>query len=807
MERLEATSELQSRLSSLSFSSFPGITSKQCDNQPLDRLQITDLSQTCTLPKTQADMDDTKEDAAQHTEGNEEAPAELALGEGGEENNSAGSCQLSAEMKAQMPPLQPPTTWTSAAVKELKAKLRAEEDSVVTVYRGDIMTVHVPTVPEAKKVCWEFATDGYDIGFGIYFDWTPVTSRSITVHISESSDDEDEEEELEGPVSNGDIEKGSKTQTNSNLAEILPVYRQDSHLSVNGGSHEFPVPGVRFSELVFGVDQSDGTYRSLRLNQSCGDGLFFKLLDKETVKQHGEAEFLRAVVPAKASRRCYQVHVPLPLPKHLVIFGLGEWKCSETTISVDVVVSAEVPSQNIGTLSTTARCLTWEGDWSTDLAAVAAEKGRRGVYGKIVLTMRGEEQETESVFSSTPLVQRKCLFPDQQNTTDLSCTVHESTANDTITASSSHLGDISYAEIQVNKVDTSDSTLENKPVWPTDKTPRRTVISKRGHLTWSSEDMDSLTEDIDQASTPKKRRLSRLNSQEEMTVQIKNDNREDNDFWFPMNSSASGPVPPCARGHTATYDPDSKSVFVYGGLRESHRYSELYILNTLTWKWKLVTAKGNVPKLAYHSAAFYKKELFVFGGVQPSHSSEDKSCSNALYIFNPEFELWYQPIVEGDRPWPRFGHSATLMAQKLMIFGGRKTATYLNDLHILDLGFMEYTAVKCGNMPPLPRGFHAALPVSDNRILVSGGCSAVGALQDLHIFNTDSNMWSSVASPPLCAKPRAGHSIISLGCSFPTDDEKHEPTKSTLLVFGGSDCCGNFFNDTLRCTVEIPADK
>lgn len=36
-----------------------------------------------------------------HIEGNEEAPAELALGEGGEENSSAGSCQLSAEMKGE----------------------------------------------------------------------------------------------------------------------------------------------------------------------------------------------------------------------------------------------------------------------------------------------------------------------------------------------------------------------------------------------------------------------------------------------------------------------------------------------------------------------------------------------------------------------------------------------------------------------------------------------------------------------------------------------------------------------------------
>ncbi|XP_037652338.1 protein TMED8 isoform X1 [Sebastes umbrosus] len=246
MERLEATSELQSRLSSLSFSSFPGITSKQSDIRPLDRLQNTDLSQSCTQSTNQADMDETKEDSGQQSEfeDNAVAPAEVALGEGGEENSSAGSCQLSAEIKAQMPPLKPPTTWTSAALKELKAKLRTEDDSVVTVYRGDIMTVHVPTVPEAKKVCWEFATDSYDIGFGIYFDWTPVTSRSITVHISESSDDEDEEEELEGPVGNGDVEKGSKTQTNSNLAEILPVYRQDSHTSVQGGSHDFPGEGT-----------------------------------------------------------------------------------------------------------------------------------------------------------------------------------------------------------------------------------------------------------------------------------------------------------------------------------------------------------------------------------------------------------------------------------------------------------------------------------------------------------------------------------------------------------------------------------
>ncbi|KAK5857340.1 hypothetical protein PBY51_010592 [Eleginops maclovinus] len=560
----------------------------------------------------------------------------------------------------------------------------------------------------------------------------------------------------------------------------------------------------------------------------------------------------------KSNRCCFQVHIPLPLPKQLVIFGLGEWKSSETTISVDVLVSAEVSAQNIGTLSARDRCLAWEGDWSPEMVTVAAERGRRGVYGKIVLTVCGETcdqpQDKSSVLSSTPLAQRKFRFPEQHDTTDLSCTLPQNAGNETMTTNSSQLVDsVCYdADVQVNRIDTSESTIEDKPsVWPTDKTPRWTLISKRGRLTWSAEDVESVAEDTDQPSTPKKIRLSRMNSQEEMTVQIKNENREasvcpsmrwshtmclsdpatailiggetagqnhckdslwklelDSDFWFPMNSSSSGPVPLCARGHSATYDPDSKSVFVYGGMREGQRYNELYILNTLTWTWKLITAGGNVPNLAYHSAAFYKKELFVFGGVHPSHSSVDKFCSNVLYIFNPEFELWYQPIVEGDKPLPRFGHSATLMSNKLIIFGGRKTATYLNDLHVLDLGLMEYTAVKCGNMPPLPRGFHAAIPISEDRILVSGGCSAIGALQDVHIFNTKTNKWSSVASPLLCSKPRAGHSMIKLGCSILTDAESKENVRvhCRLLVFGGSDCSGTFYKDTVKCTVEIPGD-
>lgn len=91
--------------------------------------------------------------------------------------------------------MAPPCIWTFAKMKEFKSKLGKEKNSRLVVKRGEVVTIRVPTHPEGKRVCWEFATDDYDIGFGVYFDWTPVTSTDITVQVSDSSEDEDEDEE------------------------------------------------------------------------------------------------------------------------------------------------------------------------------------------------------------------------------------------------------------------------------------------------------------------------------------------------------------------------------------------------------------------------------------------------------------------------------------------------------------------------------------------------------------------------------------------------------------------------------------
>lgn len=96
------------------------------------------------------------------------------------------------------PVIAAPSMWTRPQIKDFKEKIRQDVDSVITVGRGEVVTVRVPTHEEGSYLFWEFATDHYDIGFGVLFEWTDATNASVSVHVSESSDeDEDEEGEVE----------------------------------------------------------------------------------------------------------------------------------------------------------------------------------------------------------------------------------------------------------------------------------------------------------------------------------------------------------------------------------------------------------------------------------------------------------------------------------------------------------------------------------------------------------------------------------------------------------------------------------
>ncbi|XP_034096004.1 kelch repeat-containing protein isoform X2 [Gymnodraco acuticeps] len=277
--------------------------------------------------------------------------------------------------------------------------------------------------------------------------------------------------------------------------------------------------------------------------------------------------------------------------------------------------------------------------------------------------------------------------------------------------------------------------------------------------------------------------------------------------WVAAETLAEGPTPEARIGHTAVYDPDSRRIFVFGGSKNKKWFNDVHILDTRSWKWTMVEAQGKVPPLAYHSCSMFRGELFVLGGVFPCPNPEPDGCSDSLYIFDPNLSIWYQPIVTGNKPSPRSGHSACVMQQmKIYVFGGWDTPVCYNDMYMLDLGLMEFSAVKTSGKAPSPRSWHGSAVLSDTKFLIHGGYNGNNALTDAFVFDIDTNSWTEATLPQL-SLPRAGHSIVTMETDalFKEDGDVDMDAGSigrNLLVFGGGDNERNFYSDLTTVAVE-----
>ncbi|NXM80400.1 TYW23 protein, partial [Oenanthe oenanthe] len=432
----------------------------------------------------------------------------------------------------------------------------------------------------------------------------------------------------------------------------------------------------------------------------------------------------------------FQAWLPLPLPRQLVVFGLGDWSCysADTSIAVDVLVAPGVAPQRVGTLEPArshgplCRSLVWEDDWRTDIFMASLKEMDKGNPVRLVLTVNGKL--LQGVSSSTPAhpflvpetTQSPVLPVDDRplgQTLEDPTGVKSQSSEVAARASRPVKKDVQpplrspmvvpYAlKSPAGKVESNEAWRKSPDQGPPrvpSKKPRKVLFEPTASERNLDEEAEGILSDCSQAcvlpspGSPSPRWchamcLSDLGTAVLIGGQGVNQQscrdalwklEIDSDLWLPVDFQLQNAMPSCLHGHTATYDPDTKRIYIFGGIREDKNYSSIYILDTVNWKWLLVAAKGKIPVLTYHSATIYHKELFVFGGTLPRKSPlAAASCSNVLYVFNPEHEIWYQPISEGEKPLPRLGHSATLLKNKLLIFGGQRSSLYLSDMHILD---------------------------------------------------------------------------------------------------------------------------
>ena len=70
--------------------------------------------------------------------------------------------------------------WTRKDINEFKDNIKKEEnEAIIKIGHGETVTVRVPTHVDGKSLYWEFATDSYDIGFGLFFEWVEPEDNQV----------------------------------------------------------------------------------------------------------------------------------------------------------------------------------------------------------------------------------------------------------------------------------------------------------------------------------------------------------------------------------------------------------------------------------------------------------------------------------------------------------------------------------------------------------------------------------------------------------------------------------------------------
>lgn len=200
-------------------------------------------------------------------------------------------------------------------------------------------------------------------------------------------------------------------------------------------------------------------------------------------------------------------------------------------------------------------------------------------------------------------------------------------------------------------------------------------------------------------------------------------------------------TPPCGRyGHTASVV--GKKVFIFGGFDGNSQLNDVHMLATSDeghYVWTQAYVTGRAPCGRYgHTASVVGGKIFIFGG-----NAGTNMRLNDLHVLDTEEMEWHSPLVGGSPPCERSGHTASVIGNKIFVFGGYSYAggEWLNDMHVLNTGRMKWRKISFFGQVPSGRNYHTASVVG-KKIYIFGGFGNNVWLNDMHIFSTETFTWS-----------------------------------------------------------------
>ncbi|XP_006871181.1 PREDICTED: host cell factor 2 [Chrysochloris asiatica] len=199
------------------------------------------------------------------------------------------------------------------------------------------------------------------------------------------------------------------------------------------------------------------------------------------------------------------------------------------------------------------------------------------------------------------------------------------------------------------------------------------------------------------------------------------------------------------------------------------------------------------PRLG-HSFSLYGNKCYLFGGL--ANESEDSNNNVPRYLNDfYELDLqhgsgvvgWSIPVTKGIVPSPRESHTAIIYCKKdsgspkMYVFGGMCGAR-LDDLWQLELETMSWSKPETKGTVPLPRSLHTASVIGNKMYIFGGWVPHKGesiensphdcewrCTSSFSYLNLDTAEWTTLVSDSQEDKknsrprPRAGHCAVAIG--------------------------------------------
>ena len=245
-------------------------------------------------------------------------------------------------------------------------------------------------------------------------------------------------------------------------------------------------------------------------------------------------------------------------------------------------------------------------------------------------------------------------------------------------------------------------------------------------------------------------------------------------------------------GHTITAG--NNCYYVFGGTLGDHSKSnELFILDEDRMEWKYLPTTGAIPSAREGHVALFEElsnKFIVFGG----RSAEGKRL-NDLYLLDLETREWSRPHTDGAIPAAREGASAVMVdPSTLVLFGGAGSGSKLNDVHLFNLATNVWTQPLQQGAIPSPR-FGTSIYLSDGLLWIHGGKSNF-VLNDTYVLDLETMRWAEVLTDNE-GSPCYGHAMHVL-----RDDEG-----GFCHIFGGLDEMGNATKNLFLLEYDMVYDE